>query len=114
MVGRGPRGGSRPEQLQACGVPSGQPPPLTVTHRPWRVPRGTHSVAQPGLGLGGAGYGRGRAGAALSCLVHYLTIRQLAIWLVRYADDGWATAQDPLFEMSSMFHLFLWVVLGTP
>ena len=44
------------------------------------------------FGVGSAGYWRGRAGAALLRLPHYLTPRQLALWLMLYADVGWATA----------------------
>ena len=63
------------------------------------------------FGVGSAGHRWGRVGAALLRIVHYLTPRQLAIWLMLYADDGWATAQGPQLLM---FHLFVLTVLGTP
>ena len=66
------------------------------------------------FGIASAGYWWGRAGAALVRLTHYLTPRQLQMWLLLYADDVLATAGGPWFERPLLFHLFLLMVLGTP
>ena len=66
------------------------------------------------FGIGSAGYWWGRAGAALVRLTHYLTPRQLQMWLLLCADDGLATAGGQWFQRPLLFHLYLLMVLEWP
>ena len=66
------------------------------------------------FGVGSAGYWWQRSGAAILRVCHYLIPRSLALWLLLYADDGWATGRGERFDRALLLMLYILDVLNLP